>query len=137
MSRAPGWTAACCGPSIEHRLAPPQNPQTNGTPLGDCRQSPAAQQIERLNDCIEEVPQSHHFRSGGDLETTLHRHALLYNQQLPQSALGSKTPLRAMKGWYKLRPELFRKRLYYLTEFDSYIELIATYSEMKECSLAN
>jgi len=33
---------------------------------------------------------------------------LLYNQQLPQSALGSKTPLQTMKGWYKLKPELFR-----------------------------
>ena len=54
-----------------------QRPQTNGM-------------VERFNGRIEEVLQSHHFPSGEDLETTLHRDVLLYNQQLPQSALGSK-----------------------------------------------
>ena len=72
----------------------PQHPQTNGM-------------VERFNGRIEEVLQSHHFRSGEELETTLHRYVALYNQQLPQSALGSKTPLQAMKDWHKLKPELF------------------------------
>jgi hypothetical protein len=36
-----------------------------------------------------------------------------YNQQLPQSALGSKSPLQAMKDWHKTRPELFKKQPYY------------------------
>ena len=69
----------CADLDIEHRLAPPQHPQTNGM-------------VERFNGRIEEVLQSHHFHSGEDLETTLDRYVLLYNQQLPQSALGSKTP---------------------------------------------
>jgi hypothetical protein len=56
--------------------------------------------VERFNGRIEEVPQSHPFRSGEDLATTLHRYIRLYNQQLPQSALGSKSPLQAMKDWY-------------------------------------
>jgi hypothetical protein len=43
------------------------------------------------------VLQSHHIRSGEELETTLHRYVWLTNQQLPQSALGSKSPLQAMK----------------------------------------
>ena len=47
------------------------------------------------------------FRSGEELETTLHRYVWLYNQQLPQSALGSKTPLQAMKDCHKLKPKLF------------------------------
>ena len=34
---------------IEHRLSSPMHPQTNGPPLGDCRQSPAGQQVERFN----------------------------------------------------------------------------------------
>jgi hypothetical protein len=32
--------------------------------------------------------------------------------------LGSKSPLQAMKDWYKLKPELFRKQPYYLTGCD-------------------
>lgn len=68
----------CADLGIEHRLAPPQHPQTNGM-------------VERFNGRIEEVLQSHHFHSGEELATTLHRYVLLYNQQLPQSALGSKT----------------------------------------------
>jgi transposase InsO family protein len=73
----------CADLSIEHRLTPPKSPQTNGM--------------------IEEVLQSHHFRSGEELEATLHRYVRLYNQQLPQSALGSKPPLQAMKEWHKLK----------------------------------
>ena len=52
------------------------------------------------------------------LEATLHRYVWLYNQQLPQSALGSKTPLQAMKNWHKLKPELFKKQPYYLPGCD-------------------
>ena len=94
----------CSDLGIEHRLALPAHPQTNGM-------------VERFNGRIEEVMQSHHFRSGEELETTLHRYVALYNQQLPQSALGSKTPLQ--KDWHKLKPDLFRKQLYYLTGCDT------------------
>ena len=90
----------CSELDIEHRLTPPRSPQTNGM-------------VERFNGRIEDVLQSHHFRSGEELEATLHRYVWLYNQQLPQSALGSKTPLRAMKDWHKLKPELFKKQPYY------------------------
>jgi hypothetical protein len=34
--------------------------------------------------------------------------------------LGSKTPLQAMKDWYKLKPELFKKIPYQLTGRDTY-----------------
>ena len=87
----------CSDLGIEHRLAPQQHPQTNGM-------------VERFNGRIEEVLRSHHFRSGEELETTLLRYVALYNQQLPQSALGSKTPLQAMKDWHQLKPDLFKKQ---------------------------
>ena len=105
----------CTDLGIEHRLAPPMHPQTNGM-------------VERFNGRIEDVLQSHHFRSGEDLETTLHRYVRLYNQQLPQSALGSKTPLQAMKDWHTLKPDLFRKQPYYLTGCDTgtYRENVST-----------
>jgi hypothetical protein len=64
--------------------------------------------------------QSHHFRSGEELEATLHRYVWLYNQQLPQSALGSKTPLQAMKDWHKIKPERFKKQPYYRPGCDTY-----------------
>jgi hypothetical protein len=89
----------CAELGIEHRLTPPATPRTNGM-------------VERFNGRIEEVLQSHHFRSGEDLETTLYRYVRLYNQQLPQSALGSKSPLQAMKDWHKLKTQLFRKQPY-------------------------
>ncbi len=91
----------CAALDIEHRLTPPKSPQTNGM-------------VERFNGRIEEVLQSHHFRSGEERETTLHRYVWLCNQQLPQSALGSRSPLQAMKEWHKLKLELFKKRPYYL-----------------------
>jgi len=84
-------------------------------------QSPAGQRVERFNGRIEEVLQSHHFRSSEELETTLHRYVLLYNQQLPQSALASKTPLQAMKDWHKLKPEVFREQPCHLPGCDSLI----------------
>ena len=67
----------CTDLGIEPRLAPPQHPQTNGIPLGDCLQSPAGQRVERFNGRIEEVLQSHHFHSGDDLQATLHRYVVL------------------------------------------------------------
>jgi S1-C subfamily serine protease len=81
-------------------------PQTNGM-------------VERFNGRIEDVLQSHRFQSGEDLEQTILRYVTLYNQQLPQAALASRTPLQAMKDWHKLRPELFKKQPYYLTGCDS------------------
>jgi transposase InsO family protein len=71
----------CTDLGIEHRPTPPQHPQTNGM-------------VERCNGRFDEVLRSHHFHSGEELETTPHRHAPVYNQQLPQSAPGSKTPCR-------------------------------------------
>jgi len=98
----------CAALDIEHRLTPPRSPQTNGM-------------VERFNGRIEDVLQSHHFRSGEELEATLDRYVWLYNQQLPQSALGSKTPLQTMKDWHKLKPELFKKQPYYRPGCDIYI----------------
>ena len=40
------------------------------------------------------------------------RYVTLYNHQLPQSALKSKTLMQAMKDWYKEHSHLFQKRPY-------------------------
>ena len=97
QSGKPEFDRLCAQLDIEHRLIPPRSPRTNGM-------------VERFNGRIEDVLQSHHFRSGEELEATLYRYAWLYNQQLPQSALGSKTPLQTMQDWHKIKPELFKKK---------------------------
>lgn len=87
----------CAALRREHRLTPPKSPQTDGM-------------AERFNGRIKEVLQSRHVRSGEEPGTMLHPCVRLHNQQLPQSALGSKTPVQAMKEWRKLKPRLFDKQ---------------------------
>jgi transposase InsO family protein len=89
----------CTELGIEHRLTAPRTPQTNGM-------------VERFNGCIADVLRAHHFASGEDLSQALLRYVALYNPQLPQSALGSKTPLQTMNTWFASPPHLFRKRPY-------------------------
>lgn len=97
----------CVELGIEHRLTRPRTPQTNGM-------------VERFNGRISEVLNTHHFNSALDLEHTLLRYVALYNHHLPQSALGSKTPIQAMKDWYVSHPQLFWKRPYDRPGCDSY-----------------
>jgi transposase InsO family protein len=89
----------CTELGIEHRLTKPRTPQTNGM-------------VERFNGRISDVLATHRFLDGEDLEQTLLRYVALYNHQLPQSALGSRTPMQAMKDWYQTHPQLFNKRPY-------------------------
>lgn len=89
----------CAALGIEHRLTKPKTPHTNGM-------------VERFSGRISDILKTHHFLSGEDLKATLHRYVTLYNHELPQSALGGKTPLQAMKEWFKSNPELFRRKPY-------------------------
>jgi transposase InsO family protein len=89
----------CADLGIEHRLAPPMRPQTNGM-------------VERFNGRIEDVLQSHRFRSGEELEQTILRYVRLYNGELPQSVLKGRTPIDALKDWHLPKPELFKNRPY-------------------------
>lgn len=86
----------CAALDIEHRLTRPRKPQTNGM-------------VERFNGRIADILKTHHFQSGEDLEETLLRYCLLYNEHLPQAALHSKTPMDAMKAWYASHPQCFHR----------------------------
>ncbi|MDE2413649.1 MAG: hypothetical protein KGM60_02730, partial [Comamonadaceae bacterium] len=55
------------------------------------------------------------------------RYVALYNHQLPQSALKSKTPMQAMKEWYRECPDLFHKRPYDRPGCDMYVDPICVH----------
>ncbi len=61
--------------------------------------------VERFNGRIADVLKTHRFNSREDMQQTLERYVALYNHQLPQSALGSKTRMQAMKQWHQERPD--------------------------------
>lgn len=84
----------CASFAIEHRLAPPRHPQTTGM-------------VERFNGRISEVLATTRFRSRDDLETTLRRYAVIYNQHIPQKAIQHMTPIAALRDWQQRSPNLF------------------------------
>jgi hypothetical protein len=66
--------------------------------------------VECFNGRIADVLKTHRFNSQEDLAQTLYRYVYLYNHELPQSALQSKTPVQSMKDWYDQKSELFNRR---------------------------
>ena len=85
----------CFKNNIEHRLIKARTPQTNGM-------------IERFNGRISDVLATTRFDSSENLAETLKRYVRIYNQHIPQKALGHISPIDAMKKWYEDRPELFK-----------------------------
>lgn len=96
----------CTGNHIKHRLTKPRTPQTNGM-------------IERFNGRIADVLATTRFDSGEHLTDTIKRYVKVYNQHIPQKALGHIPPLQAMKNWYQKHPNLFKKRVYNLAGLDT------------------
>ncbi|EGV28249.1 Integrase catalytic region [Thiorhodococcus drewsii AZ1] len=96
----------CSKHAIEHRLTKPRTPQTNGM-------------VERFNGRIAEVLATTRFDSSQSLEQTITRYVQVYNQHIPQKALGHIAPIQALKDWAEKRPELFKKRVYNLRGLDT------------------
>jgi transposase InsO family protein len=89
---------ACAKHGIEHRLIQPRHPQTNGM-------------VERFNGRIADILKTTRLRSGEDLRHTLQRYAVLYNEHLPQRALGHLTPQQALRHWRTSKPDLFVRHI--------------------------
>ena len=64
---------------------------------------------DRSNGRISDVLKTNRFESVLYLEQALMRCVHLYKSQLPQSALGIRTPMQAMKDWHKSHPHLIIK----------------------------
>lgn len=88
----------CAGLDIEHRLAPPRRPQTNGM-------------VERFNGRITEVIAQTRFKSAAELEATLTQYVKTYNSRIPQRALDHRSPLQAIQAWRNSHPNLFTRRM--------------------------
>ncbi len=88
----------CQQHDIDHRLIPIRRPQTNGM-------------VERFNGRIAEVLGTTRFKSGEELSETLKRYVYLYNQEIPQQALGHHPPIHALKQWQATHPHLFNKQV--------------------------
>ena len=84
----------CKAQGIEHRLAPPRHPQTNGM-------------VERFNGRISEVVKQTRFACAADLESTLTNYLNTYNHHIPQRALDHLSPIEALQAWRRKPPELF------------------------------
>jgi hypothetical protein len=52
------------------------------------------------------------FRCGEHLHETITRYVKIYNQHIPQRALGHSSPIGKLKQWCRKQPELFRKQPY-------------------------
>ena len=87
---AHAFDRVCAANHIEHRLIKPSTPQTNGM-------------IERVNGRIADVLTTTRVDSSEHSAETIKRYAQVYNQHIPQKALGHIPPLQAMKDWYKKR----------------------------------
>ena len=96
----------CALLGIEHRLTKPRHPQTNGM-------------VERFNGRISDILATTRFRSRDDLQTTIERYVKLYNDHLPQRALGHQTPRQAVQAWREKQPGLFVRKLKNQTGLDS------------------
>jgi transposase InsO family protein len=104
----------CTDFGIEHRLIPPRHPQTNGM-------------VERFNGRISHVVKSTRFANADEMKTTLTQYLELYNHHIVQRNLGHLTPVKALKEWYRKKPELFNKRVYDHMGLDNYVILVTAF----------
>ena len=81
---AHAFDRVCTANRIEHRLTKPRTPQTNGM-------------SERFNGRSAEVLATTRFDSAEHSADTIKRYVKVYNQHIPQKALGHSPPLQAMK----------------------------------------
>ncbi len=96
-------------PEIRNPTPPAQKPEPEADPEACPHGFRAGGRTRTWTGRISDVLRTNRFDSALDLEQTPMRYVHPYNTQLPQSALGSRTPMQAMKDWYRSHPHLFVK----------------------------
>ncbi len=74
--------------------------------------------VKRFNGRIADVLATTRFGSSEHSAAAIKRYVQVYNQHIPQQALGHIRPLQAMKNWYQKQPNLFKKRVHNLAGLD-------------------
>jgi len=75
--------------------------------------------IERFNGRISEGVKQTRFESAKQLQEALNHYKQIYNNHIPQRALGHIPPVRALKKWQETHPHLFKKAVYNHTGLDT------------------
>jgi hypothetical protein len=75
--------------------------------------------VERFNGRIAELLASTRFNTSAELATALGHYQALYNERIPQRALGHLAPIQALKAWREKEPERFFKEIHNLTGLDN------------------
>ncbi|HET7233030.1 MAG TPA: IS481 family transposase [Longimicrobium sp.] len=97
----------CAKHGIEHRLIRPWHPQTNGM-------------VERYNGRVADQLKRTRFGSGRELEEGLDAYSQVYLFQIPQRALGHRTPFESLIEWFDKQPALFHFDPHNLPGLDIY-----------------
>ena len=112
----------CAKDGIDHRLIKLRHPQTHGM-------------VERFNGRSSDILATARLRSRDDLQITITHYRKLYNETLPQKALGHSTPLQAIRTWRQQQPELFVRKLKNQTGLDTYGPVRRQYRRIqRDCS---
>ncbi|GEM_PF-2320162 len=74
----------------------------------------------RFNGHVGEVFEGTILHHGRESRSRVLRDVEIYNQHIPQQALGHVPPTQTLKQWQAKRPDLFKRREYDLTGCRSY-----------------
>jgi transposase InsO family protein len=91
------FAAACKDLKLKHSRTKPYTPKTNGTPLGDCRQSPVGQRAERfIQTALREWAYARAYETSDQRKSHLPEWTHMYNWHRPHGSLNSKPPIRSL-----------------------------------------
>lgn len=75
--------------------------------------------VERCNGRVADILKATRFRTAAELSTALGHYQRLYNEQIPQRALGHLCPVQALRAWREKEPDRFFRCIHNLPGLDT------------------